>query len=286
MMSVNAESNLTHGRALATVETIASLAPIEGADRIELARVRGWDVVVGKGDFAPGDRCVYIEIDSLLDTAKPVFAGLARRGERTDATGRRGHVLKTARLRGVYSQGIAYPLTAFDQADFPGLPDLDAAPIGTDLTQALGIVVWEPPMSVSMAGELVPFPRLVGKTDEERIQIISDVLAMVDPDWIATEKLDGASTTFALYEAGVTVASHNCAIPPNPSSALWQVAEKYGAEDEPRGWREAADLAQVAIQGETCGEKIQANSLKVKDLRWAASSNTTAETAPASRPML
>jgi hypothetical protein len=32
-------TDLRHGRALATVETISSLVPIEGADRIELARV-------------------------------------------------------------------------------------------------------------------------------------------------------------------------------------------------------------------------------------------------------
>ena len=38
-------------RALAHIEKIASLSPIEGADRIEVAQVLGWKVVVKKGEF-------------------------------------------------------------------------------------------------------------------------------------------------------------------------------------------------------------------------------------------
>ncbi|MDR1213500.1 MAG: RNA ligase (ATP) [Propionibacteriaceae bacterium] len=259
----------THGRALATVETISALAPIEGADRIELARVRGWDVVVGKGDFAVSDRCVYIEIDALLDTTKSVFASLEPRGVRTDATGRRGHALKTARLRGVFSQGIAYPVQAFAEDEFPGLPDLATVPLGTDLTTVLGVVVWEPPLPVSMAGELAPFPARLSKTDEERVQNMAEILAVMDATWIATEKIDGTSTSFALDETGFTVAGHNWAVLPTPGHALWQMAEKYDVEAKLRAWTADQGWCQVALQGETYGEKIQGNPLKVQGLRFA-----------------
>ncbi|MDR1431244.1 MAG: RNA ligase (ATP) [Propionibacteriaceae bacterium] len=256
-------------RSLATVETITALSPIEGADRIELARVRGWGVVVGKGEFAVGDRCVYLEIDSLLDTSRQPFAALAARGERTDASGRRGHVLKTARLRGVYSQGIAYPLSAFSVDGFPELPDLGSISVGADLTDALGIVVWEPPMSVSMAGELAPFPSRVQKTDEERVQNLAQILSVMDGDWVATEKVDGTSTTFALDGGQFAVAGHNWAILPNPDNALWQIAAKYGIEERLREWAKGCGLQAVAVQGETYGEKIQGNPLKVKGLHFA-----------------
>ena len=55
------------GRPLAYVERIVGLEPIEGADRIELAKVRGWTVVVNKAHgHRVGDLVVYFEIDSVL----------------------------------------------------------------------------------------------------------------------------------------------------------------------------------------------------------------------------
>lgn len=53
-------------RKLASIQRISELNPIEGADAIEVAKVRGWNVVVKKGEFQVGDLCVYCEIDSIL----------------------------------------------------------------------------------------------------------------------------------------------------------------------------------------------------------------------------
>ena len=52
-------------RKLASIQTISELQSIEGADRIEKARVMGWTVVVKKGEFEEGDKCVFFEIDSI-----------------------------------------------------------------------------------------------------------------------------------------------------------------------------------------------------------------------------
>ena len=41
-------------RHLATIREIASLRPIAGADRIEVAQVDGWECVVQKGEFLTG----------------------------------------------------------------------------------------------------------------------------------------------------------------------------------------------------------------------------------------
>ena len=53
-------------RKLASIQEIIKIEPIEGADRIELAYVLGWQCVVNKGQFKPADRAVYFEIDSFL----------------------------------------------------------------------------------------------------------------------------------------------------------------------------------------------------------------------------
>lgn len=54
-------------RKLATIRTIAEIRPIPEADRIEVAQIDGWEVVISKKDnFSQGDKVVYIEIDSKM----------------------------------------------------------------------------------------------------------------------------------------------------------------------------------------------------------------------------
>ena len=53
-------------RKLASIQRIWQIEPIEGADRIELAHVLGWQCIVNKGHFSPMDVGVYFEIDSVL----------------------------------------------------------------------------------------------------------------------------------------------------------------------------------------------------------------------------
>jgi hypothetical protein len=38
-------------RKLASIQRVASIRPIEGADAIEVARINNWDVVVKKNEF-------------------------------------------------------------------------------------------------------------------------------------------------------------------------------------------------------------------------------------------
>lgn len=108
-------------RKLATIQTIKQLLPIEGADRIQLATFESieWQCVVKKDEFKVGSRCVYFEIDSLLPLI-PEFEFLAK-GNSTKKmlldTGEtvQGYRLKSAKLRGVLSQGLALPLTTFNE---------------------------------------------------------------------------------------------------------------------------------------------------------------------------
>lgn len=61
--STNESANI---RKLATIAKILNIVPIEGADNIEIAYIRGWHVVVKKGEFKPGNFCIYVEVDSVL----------------------------------------------------------------------------------------------------------------------------------------------------------------------------------------------------------------------------
>ena len=84
---------------LATIQKIKSLEPIEGADKIELAKMEDlfWQVVVKKGEFNVGALVVYIQIDTILpDTEWSHFLA------KTTAPIR----LKTIKLKGQISQGL------------------------------------------------------------------------------------------------------------------------------------------------------------------------------------
>ena len=89
-------------RKLASIQQIISIEPIEGADRIELAHVLGWQCVVNKGQFQPGDLGVYFEIDSFLPI-RPEFEFLrASSYRKTDLMGE-GFKLRTQKFRGQIS---------------------------------------------------------------------------------------------------------------------------------------------------------------------------------------
>ena len=63
--------NKNNERELAYVVIVDDVTPIKGYDRVELAHVGGWTIVVGKGEFKKGDPAIYFEIDSKLPEVKP-----------------------------------------------------------------------------------------------------------------------------------------------------------------------------------------------------------------------
>ena len=83
-------------RELAYVVIIDEIMPIEGYDRVELARVGGWHVIVQKGQFKVGDPAIYFEVDSKVPSDRECFAFLAKRK----------YKIKTIKMCGVISQGL------------------------------------------------------------------------------------------------------------------------------------------------------------------------------------
>lgn len=122
-------------RKLVSVQEITNIEPIEGADRIEVARILGWRVVVGKDmHLKPGDRVAYFETDSLLPAYDPRYKAFQARGQKTMIVGSMeitGHVLRTMKLRGVYSQGLIMRL---DELGFRYTPA-----VGTDIGECTQI---------------------------------------------------------------------------------------------------------------------------------------------------
>lgn len=58
-------------RELAYIVKIDGILPIEGADRVQIAQVGGWRIMVKKGQFIEGDLAIYFEIDSKVLEKEP-----------------------------------------------------------------------------------------------------------------------------------------------------------------------------------------------------------------------
>jgi|6_EtaG_2_1085325.scaffolds.fasta_scaffold00905_7 RNA ligase (TIGR02306 family) len=242
-------------RKLATIRRISKIHPIPDAENIELAIIDGWQVVVKKHEFRPGDLGIYCEIDSFLPMTDQ-FEFLSSRGLQTIANGTQGHRLKTAKLCGQISQGLFIPIPFI-------IPDNISKIEGFDCTEVLGIQLYEPKIPAELNGEVKgPLPSFIQKTDEERIQNHPDYFERwAGHKFTVTEKLDGTSFTAYLNKGkfGVCGRNYEFNLDTQKKNTYLQVAKSLDLE------RRLRVLGKnIAIQGELIGEGIQKNRYKIK----------------------
>lgn len=253
-------------RKLASIQTVNAAEPIPNADAIEKVRVLGWWVVVKKGEFKPGDKVVYCEIDALLPE-RAEFEFLrpnCYKPAQTDAGGTvtqaAGFRIKTIKLRGQVSQGICFPLSVLPA----GAPtDIDA-----DVTDALGVRKWEPPQTVGMGGRVRgSFPGFLPKTDETRVQVLEQVIERHrGRAFYITEKLDGTSFTAFVRAGEFGVCSRNMLLDTtDEASVLVRVAKRLGLEEKLRAFG-AAHGFEAALQGELIGPGVQGNKYALPEV--------------------
>lgn len=277
-------------RKLAHIELIESIHPIEGADKIEMCKVLGWECVVKKGEFQVGEKIIYIEVDSVVPD-KPEYEFLRDRKFR----------VRTIKLRGQISQGLVLPLHTL--LDVFGNNSYN---VGDNVTEKLGIAKYLTPSEVeaNYQQELAiknnksklqkfmlrykwyrklflsrtaksGFPYWVSKTDEERIQNIPHVLKQfADKEVYVTEKIDYQSVTFtgqmvnkfdgilgklfSMKKYKFIVCSRNLTTN-DRSSLYWRVAAKYNIEAI------LTKYPNLTIQGEQGNIGIQKNKYELSE---------------------
>lgn len=289
-------------RALAYIANVDNIQPIDGADNIELISVLGWKVITKKFEFKIGDKCVFFEIDSKLPAA-----------EWSEFMSHKHYKVKTMKLNkfGVVSQGLALPISIF-----PEIKDMKTGTDVTDILKITYSEAednnrknnnpnakydsmrarhkkifkkrWAKWMMKRSWGRKVMFfffgrkkdkpkgfPSFISKTDEERIENVPWRL-QEDKEWIATEKLDGTSCTYALERKGKNkfeyyVCSRNVRQQDrdqkcyHSSNIYWELEDKYNIEDYLKEYLIANPTIEwVAIQGEGVGN-VQGNPLKLKE---------------------
>ncbi len=244
-------------RKLASVQRVLEVSPIAGADAIEAVRINGWQCVVKKGSFAVGDRGVFFEIDAVPPDAPAYrFLWTPRGAAPVEGARPARFRIRTMTLRGCLSQGLLLPLAeagvASDVAD------------GDDVTDALGVGKYEPPMPPGADDLRAPFPSRVPRTDEMRVQSAPAVLdELRGLPYVITLKYDGTSATWLVDpdDGAFHACGRNWSIREG-DNVYWSVARRLELEARLR-----AQGGRYAIQGELCGPGIQKNPLGLTETR-------------------
>lgn len=318
-------------RQLAYVVTIDNITPIPGYDRVELAHVKGWTIVVGKGEFKAGDPAIYFEIDSQLPEKEPFI--------NMEFLVKKKFRIKTQKMCKSISQGLLMSAKNFgwtiESAQFAGglayIKDNEGKSYFPDdketmfLTKKLGVTYYVSEDNVRKADSMDKYKRMtqrhrklfskkpfcwlmkrewgrkflfvffgkkrdkknnwpawVKKTDEERIQNMPYIL-QDKGRWVATEKIDGTSTTFTMKRGKgfrkpeFYVCSRNVVFDKPDKKCFYEtnvyteMAEKYDMENVLKKLLDRFPEAEwVTIQGETYGEGIQKRDYSIKGHDFAA----------------
>lgn len=294
-------------RALAYVVTVDEIQPLEGYDRVVYARTNGWWCIVGKDELHVGDKAVYFEVDSKVPADDKRFEFLEKRN----------YKIKTQKMCKVYSQGLMMPLSAFPElgdahvgtdvtkklriiyadpednerkgngdpnAKYKSMAARHQKLFKSKPVRWLMRRKWGKKLMFVFFGRKKDrpkgFPSFVAKTDEERVE--NQPWRVGDgKTYIATEKLDGTSCTYALkrlpkkafskQEYEFYVCSRNIRQKDEDQKCYhdhniyWDLAFKYNIEDHLKQFLlERPDYTWACIQGEGVGS-VQGNPLKLKE---------------------
>lgn len=297
-------------RELAYIVPIDEIRAIEGYDRIEHARVGGWWVVVRKEQFQVGDLAIYIEIDSKVPK-RECFEFLEKRDNKVKTQHFcKGKAISQGLLMSAEDFGWTYNkdtqtisaenelltagsfvteklgITYYEAEDNARKADsVDKYKKMAQRNYKLFRRPWARWMMRRNWGRKVMFfffgkkrdkkggwPNWVVKTDEERCQNMPYLFpGNPEEKWIATEKIDGTSTTFTMKGFGKKrefyVCSRNVVFDKPDKKCFYdfnvytEMAEKYHIEETLAKMMEfhkdERPLEFITVQGESYGEGVQ-----------------------------
>ena len=311
----------TQQRELAYVVQIDEIRPIEGYDRVEHARVGGWWVIVKKDQFQVGDLAIYIEVDSkvpetdvfeflakrnykvkTLKMCKVISQGLLMHPYDFDWEIQVDHSIwapedgdhgrydlgdfLTEKLGITYADAEDNKRKANSQDKYKLMAQRRPDIFRQGWARWMMRRDWGKKIMFFFFGKKKDkkngWPAWVVKTDEERCQNMPWLFpGNPEERWIATEKIDGTSTTFTMRGRGKKrefyICSRNVVFDKPDKKCFYEtnvyteMAEKYNIEEKmSQIMADYPELDYVTIQGETYGEGIQKRDYRMKEHNFMA----------------
>lgn len=184
-----------------------TLEPHPNADRLSVVSVGGFKVVTATAGWTEDTLAVYIPVDTLVDTSLPEFAFLGPKNPMR---------IKAKNLRGIFSEGLLVPARS-------------EMTLGQDVTTLLNVQRYIAPEEMSGGGDTAPAPGCSAHkyTDIEQIKNFMSCLQEGE-EVVMTEKADGASSRYVLFEGQVHIGTHNRWIKYDPLSAWSKALDRCG----------------------------------------------------------
>lgn len=304
-------------RELAYVVKIDGISPIAEADRVELAHVGGWRIMVKKGQFQVGDYAIYFEIDSKVPEKEPFMFLESKHFKVKTQKYFKGTVISQGLLMALddfilnsevpsWVQSLKFQISKGVDIEHEGVTEVIGVTYAVEednkrkaasvdkykkMAQRRPNIFKKPWAKWMMRrewGRKIMFalfgkkkdkkngwPSWVSKTDEERVQNMTWILEDKS-EWIATEKIDGTSTTATYRRTGrkkheFYICSRNVVFDKPDKGCYYEtnvyteMAEKYHFEDVLAALVEKYNLEWATLQGETYGVGIQKREYGLKE---------------------
>lgn len=241
-------------RQLAKIVVVDSIESIPDAHSVEVANIKGWKAITGKGQFKVGDLGVFFEIDSMLPI-QDRYKFLEGKVKIKEMNNEPGYVIKTKKMfKGtVLSQGLLMPLSAYPEFDFA---------LDDDVTALLSIRLYEAPEETcsNLRGDARKggWPFSVPHYDQERIQNIN-LEEYSDVEYEITCKCDGSNFQFNMIDGVFGVCSRNTVLKTdadcNQDNLYVSMSRKLNVEQIMKELK----LDNIVMFGEIVGPKVNGN---------------------------
>ena len=186
------------------IKRISAIENHHNADRLDIARVDGYEFIVKRGEYQTGDLVAYIpEAAVIPEWLLRRLCFWDHEKQKGLLHGKDGNRVKAIKLRGVLSQGLCVPVmqdSATTGVIMTGESEMEFASVteGDEVAELLGITKYEPPIPVAMAGEVFNAGTdMTVAFDVENWKSCPDVFADGE-EVIFTEKLHGTFTGIAI----------------------------------------------------------------------------------------
>lgn len=258
-------------RKMVSIQVIHDIVPIEGADRIEIAKILGWQCVIPKNEYKKYDKVIFFEVDSFLPLDNRYEFLRTSCFKKHPILGE-GFIIKTAKMRGELSQGLILPIDEFPEVLLN--PDKKYLKVGADLTDLLNvknISDYFEERATGFGNIIGELPPTIPHTKETRVQAEPGLLVEFlnfDPDeeYYITTKLDGSSHSCSLDKTGFHVYGHNYEYAKDDACPFYKILRDNNIPQKMEKYKDK--YPNLVLQGELCGGGIQGNPLMLPKLKW------------------
>lgn len=182
---------------------VIRLGPLEkhpNADKLEIAKIFGYTVCTGIGNFKEGDLAAYIPPDSVVPNT-PEFAFL------------NGHNrIKVKKLRGIVSQGFLIPAP-------------EGAKEGDNVAEIVGVTHYDPPEPASTGGDAEKAPPGYRPSYDVDSFFRYSHLFKPGETVVVTEKIHGASARYGWHDGRLYCGSRTEWKKEDPNNLWWKAAK-------------------------------------------------------------